>query len=88
MTNERVRFNDALVTRLRMNSDDKTKQAMQQDCQNAADVIEMLEKWIEDEGERGNTCTRNILGRVCSYCNCWMVLAQNKRLTTAGNLLR
>jgi len=29
-----------------------------------------LLKWIEDEGERNNTCTKNITGKVCSYCRC------------------
>jgi len=29
-----------------------------------------LEVWVEEHGERGNTCTFNILRNVCSYCRC------------------
>lgn len=26
--------------------------------------------WIREEGERSNTCTYNVLGEVCGYCEC------------------
>jgi hypothetical protein len=32
--------------------------------------VSVLEEWIEQEGERSNTCTFNILRKVCSYCQC------------------
>jgi hypothetical protein len=32
--------------------------------------VEELEAWIEQEGERGDICTFNILRKVCSYCQC------------------
>jgi hypothetical protein len=36
----------------------------------AADALDRLIDWIEDEGERVNICTRNITGNVCAYCQC------------------
>lgn len=59
-----------LVARMRLHADNKTKQAMQRDGQHAADLIEALDAWIEEEGERSDVCTRNILGRVCRHCRC------------------
>lgn len=32
--------------------------------------IANLEQWIEKEGGANNTCTFNVLGRVCGYCEC------------------
>jgi hypothetical protein len=32
--------------------------------------IQELEKWIEEEGERNNTCTHSILKKVCVNCKC------------------
>lgn len=32
--------------------------------------IAELERWIEDEGERGDVCTFDILNRVCKGCRC------------------
>lgn len=59
-----------LVARLRLHADNKTKRAMQRDGQQAADLIETLEAWIEEEGEQNGTCTQNILGRKCRRCYC------------------
>lgn len=59
-----------LVARMRLHADNKTKQAMQRDGQQAADLIETLDAWIEEEGERYDVCTRSILGRVCNHCRC------------------
>lgn len=59
-----------LVARMRLHADNKTKQAMQRDGQQAADLIETLDAWIEEEGERSDVCTRSILGRVCKHCRC------------------
>ena len=36
----------------------------------AADRIETLLEWIKQEGERNNTCTKNITGEICGYCQC------------------
>lgn len=32
--------------------------------------LQRFAEWIEAEGERTNACTRYILGKVCSYCQC------------------
>lgn len=32
--------------------------------------IKELEEWIEIEGVRNDTCTLDILGRVCEGCRC------------------
>lgn len=32
--------------------------------------ILLLEAYIESSGEEENICTKLILGRVCSYCQC------------------
>lgn len=32
--------------------------------------IERLRAWIAEEGERTNTCTKNVLGNVCENCRC------------------
>ncbi|MCA9045083.1 MAG: hypothetical protein KDA69_12220 [Planctomycetaceae bacterium] len=29
-----------------------------------------LSAWIEHQGEISNVCTREILGKVCAYCEC------------------
>jgi len=36
----------------------------------AAVEIRRLREWIRSEGERNNTCTYNVLGEVCGYCEC------------------
>lgn len=36
----------------------------------AQDYQQDLITWIEQEGERTNTCTFNILGVVCKGCKC------------------
>lgn len=36
----------------------------------AAVEINRLREWIREEGERNNTCTFNVLGEVCGYCEC------------------
>ena len=36
----------------------------------AAVEIRRLREWIREEGERTNTCTYNVLGEVCSNCEC------------------
>ena len=36
----------------------------------AAVEIKRLREWIREEGERNNTCTFNVLGEVCGYCEC------------------
>ncbi len=35
-----------------------------------ASATEPLRRWIAEEGERSDTCTRNILGVVCNNCRC------------------
>ena len=37
---------------------------------NSSNAIERLLAWIAEEGERTNTCTRNVTSEVCSYCQC------------------
>lgn len=32
--------------------------------------IKQLEEWIEIEATHNDTCTKNILGEVCSNCQC------------------
>ena len=32
--------------------------------------VRNLRDWVVTEGERNDVCTRNILGKVCSYCKC------------------
>ena len=32
--------------------------------------IERLRAWIAEEGVRNNTCTKNVLGKVCDGCRC------------------
>ncbi len=32
--------------------------------------IERLRAWIEEEGKRTDTCTRNVLGKTCEQCRC------------------
>lgn len=32
--------------------------------------IERLREWIAEEGNRTDTCTRNVLGKVCENCRC------------------
>ena len=36
----------------------------------AADEIKSLRSWIKEEGLRSNTCTKNILGKICENCQC------------------
>lgn len=39
-------------------------------AERAAVEIRRLREWIRNEGERNNTCTFNVLGEVCGYCEC------------------
>ena len=43
--------------------------------------------WIREEGERSNTCTYNVLGEVCGYCECKRK-ASNILLKVAGKSFR
>ena len=36
----------------------------------AAIEIRRLREWIRNEGDCNNTCTFNVLGEVCGYCEC------------------
>ena len=35
-----------------------------------ADTVRTYAAWIQEEGERSNTCTYNVTGEVCGYCEC------------------
>jgi hypothetical protein len=35
-----------------------------------AATVRTYEAWIKTEGERSNTCTYNVTGEVCGYCEC------------------
>lgn len=35
-----------------------------------AATVRSYSTWIREEGERNNTCTYNVLGEVCAYCEC------------------
>lgn len=35
-----------------------------------AATVRTYAAWIREEGERNNTCTFNVLGEVCGYCEC------------------
>ncbi len=35
-----------------------------------SDTVRTYAMWIREEGERTNTCTFNVLGEVCRYCEC------------------
>ena len=35
-----------------------------------ANTVRTYADWIHSEGKRNNTCTYNILGEVCGYCEC------------------
>lgn len=35
-----------------------------------AATVRTYAAWIRDEGERNNTCAFNVLGEVCTYCEC------------------
>ncbi len=35
-----------------------------------ANTVRAYADWIRAEGERTNTCTFNVLGEVCGYCEC------------------
>lgn len=46
--------------------------------------IEQLEAWIERNGEITGTCTKDILGKICSYCQCGKrdAMTQNETIAT------
>ena len=35
-----------------------------------ARAVRNYEAYIHEEGERNNTCTYNVLSKVCGYCQC------------------
>jgi len=35
-----------------------------------AATVRTYAAWIREEGGRNNTCTYNVLGEVCGYCEC------------------
>ena len=35
-----------------------------------AETVRTYAEWIKQQGEINNTCTRNVLGEVCGYCQC------------------
>ena len=37
--------------------------------------VARLRLWIAEEGERSDTCTRNVLGKTCDHCRCGRVVA-------------
>jgi len=39
-------------------------------AERSASDVKRLREWIREEGERNNTCTFNVLGDVCGYCEC------------------
>lgn len=44
---------------------------------------ERLRDWIAEEGKRTDTCTKNVLMRVCEDCRCGKLKPPNTRVTGA-----
>ncbi len=70
-----------IVERLRENADLDAAEHVPADVVNmqyeAANEIERLRNWIREEGVQTDTCTFNVLGKICDECRCGKIKTPN-----------